>query len=201
MTTPSADELLAAACGALSRRFALADAESQVTDAAGLYAIHGEAAIWYELGLDAPPDGRPLYVGKAEESLVRRDLQQHFRSGSTGRSTVRRTFAALLAGIKGWTAVPRNPTKPDKFSHFALCETDEAALTSWMNTSLQLAVWPKPDGCSSLHVVEERVLQCWVPPLNIQHNRRSPWRKQVRRARQEMATRVRNASRRARSSA
>jgi hypothetical protein len=31
----------------------------------GLYAVHGEARAWDELGLEKPPDGRPLYVGRA----------------------------------------------------------------------------------------------------------------------------------------
>lgn len=62
----------------------------------GLYAIHANAGVWRQLGLGAPPDERPLYVGKAEDSLVTRDLSTHFgdpkpgKQSITGRSTVRR---------------------------------------------------------------------------------------------------------------
>jgi hypothetical protein len=31
----------------------------------GLYAVHGGPRAWDELGLEKPPDGRPLYVGRA----------------------------------------------------------------------------------------------------------------------------------------
>src|SRR5262245_24881024 len=55
----------------------------------GLYAIYGSAETWQQLGLCKPPDDRPLYVGKAEDSLVGRDLQMHFADGLTGFSTVR----------------------------------------------------------------------------------------------------------------
>lgn len=38
-----------------------------------------------------------LYVGKAERRLRGRDLWTLFNTGRTGRSTLRRTLAALLA--------------------------------------------------------------------------------------------------------
>jgi hypothetical protein len=73
----------------------------------GLYAIYGGATTWNELGLGEPPDGRPLYIGKAEDSLVTRDLKTHFGDGRTGQSTVRRSFAQHELGKRGpksiWT--------------------------------------------------------------------------------------------------
>ena len=71
-------------------------AADSVPDRPGLYAIYGDAQTWSELGLGEPPDMHPLYVGKAEASLVTRDLRTHFSDGPTGQSTVRRSFAALL---------------------------------------------------------------------------------------------------------
>ena len=73
----------------------LTAAVGAVPDRPGLYAIHASPQTWRELGLGDPPDGRPLYVGKAEDSLVTRDLKTHFGDGRTGHSTVRRSFAAL----------------------------------------------------------------------------------------------------------
>jgi hypothetical protein len=128
-----------------------------------------------------------LYVGKAEVSLQARDLQQHFRSGSTGSSTIRRTFAALLRDELSFSGIPRNKAKPDKPSHFALADDHEAKLTAWMNDRLELAVWPQPIERGDLHAVEVGVIACFVPPLNIQDNASSPWREYVRKARARMA--------------
>lgn len=72
------------------------DAAAVVPPSAGLYAINGEATVWRALGLGDPPDGRPLYVGKAERSLSGRGLGTHFATGRTGPSTLRRSLAALL---------------------------------------------------------------------------------------------------------
>lgn len=89
-----------------------------VPDAPGLYAIHGGAFVWKELGLGRKPDGRPLYVGKAESSLLARDLRQHFADGRTGSSTLRRSFAALLHDRLELHGIPRNPAKPAYFANY-----------------------------------------------------------------------------------
>lgn len=177
-----------AACTALGGvKHTIADAEQHVSDIAGLYAIYGAHAIWQQLGLGDPPDARPLYVGKAEVSLRSRDLKQHFETGATGSSTVRRTFAAMLREALGVHGVPRDKANPRKWSHFALDDEHEIALTAWMRMSLMLAVWAKPAECDDLHAVEKGVLAKLVPPLNIQHNAKSPWLKQVKNARKVMA--------------
>jgi hypothetical protein len=88
----------AARAALTSPRHSPAEAAPHVAAVPGLYAIYGGQDIWLQLGLGDPPDDRPLYVGKAEESLVSRDLKTHFGSGRTGSSTVRRSFAALLRG-------------------------------------------------------------------------------------------------------
>jgi hypothetical protein len=108
----------------------------------GLYAIYGDE-VWEELGLGAAPDDRPLYVGKAEDSLATRDIKTHFGDGRTGQSTVRRSFAALLAQRLDLHGTPRNPDKPAHFSNYGLSPSDDRKLTDWMKEHLRLAVWPK----------------------------------------------------------
>ncbi len=176
-----------AACTALAGiRHTIAEADLHVPDAPGLYAIYGAQAIWQQLGLDTP-DRRALYVGKAENSLKARDLRQHFGTGATGSSTVRRTFAAMLREALGFRGVPRDKAKPGKFSHYALDDKHEIALTEWMRENLTLAVWAKPSDCGDLHVVEKAVLAKLAPPLNLQDNAASQWRAAVRKARRAMA--------------
>ncbi len=131
---------------------ALPAARAAVPVRPGLYAVYGDAAAWEQLGLGRPLDRRPLYVGKAEGSLAGRDLRQHFGTGSTGSSTLRRSLAALLRTRLGLTAVPRNPARPEQFAHYALVGADEVRLTTWMEQHLTLSVWV-PDGPVELGAV------------------------------------------------
>jgi hypothetical protein len=153
--------------------------------------VHATTATWCQLGLGEPPDARPLYVGKAEVSLVSRDLKTHFRSGRTGQSTVRRTFAALLRTELELHPVPRNAAKPDHPAMYALLPDDDAKLTAWMTELLEIATWTKPIDCTELVAVEVAVIRGWCPPLNIKDNASSPWKPTLSQARRAMADVVR----------
>jgi hypothetical protein len=97
---PGRPRPLASAIKALTEpRHSLADAPTAVKNP-GLYAIYGDAQAWRELGLGGPCDDRPLYVGKAEDNLIKRDLDTHFGNGQTGRSTVRRSIAAAFRAVR-----------------------------------------------------------------------------------------------------
>lgn len=181
--TTSIDEATAAL--AVSGTPTIADAEADVPDLPGLYAIHGDAAIWRELGLGDPPDDRPLYVGKSESSLAARDIRTHFGDGRTGSSTVRRSFAALLRERLALSALPRNPQKPERFANYALSPADDAKLTRWMREHLRLAVWPRA-GSAPLEQIEREVLRRWLPPLNLK-DCATRWQPTVKAARAVMA--------------
>jgi hypothetical protein len=176
---------------ALLRPGALAGAEARVPNRPGLYAIYGDRETWSALGLGDPPDARPLYVGKAEDSLVTRDLKTHFGDGRTGQSTLRRSFAALLHDTLALRGIPRNTAKPGYFSNFGLSAADDAALTRWMQKRLLLATWSKPGDCPfALGEIESALLGVFVPPLNLQ-GVVTPWTAQVKTARAAMADEAR----------
>lgn len=155
----------------------------------GLYAIRGPASAWEALGLGVPPDGRPLYVGKAEDSLVARDVKTHFGTGRTGSSTVRRSVGALLAGPLDLRAIPRNLANPGSFSQFAFQSVGEERLSAWMLANLTLATWA-PASPVDLGAMETLVLERLVPPLNLSKVR-TPWKPQVSAARKVMAAQAR----------
>jgi hypothetical protein len=158
---------LSAVLAALQQpRFALRGAPPTLPPQPGLYAIYGDDQAWVELRLGTTPGDMPLYVGKAEDSLVKRDLQTHFGDGRTGSSTVRRSFAALLRESLLLSGRPRNPAKPGYFSNYGLSPEDDAKLTRWMRDRLELAVWSS-DGSHPLKAIEIDVLQRWHPPINI----------------------------------
>lgn len=169
-------------------RMRVATADRRVPPKAGLYAVYGSRAVWSDLGLGRQPDGRPLYVGKAEESLAARDLQQHFADGETGRSTLRRSFAALLRRQLRLQAIPRNPERPADFDRFGLSPTDDTRLTTWMRTRLWIAVWVAPAG-SQLKVIEDHLKFLWSCPLNLDNGSR--WQELVRAERAFMADQAR----------
>lgn len=180
-------------------RYALADGDPDLPAGRGLYALYGGADVWNGLGLGSPPDDRPLYVGKAEASIVNRDLRGHvgWPSGSTsltGRSTLRRSIVALLAKSGGpdFKAVPRNPAKPERFANYGLSRQDDILLTEWMRDGLSLSIWVAPNGVT-LRSVEREVLAHWEPPLNLTAVT-TPWTRMVKEARAEKAVQARQSA-------
>lgn len=160
------EAVLRAAVAALvdGPRHSIADAAEVVPNTAGLYAIYGDGEAHSQLTLGSL--ALPLYVGKAERSLVGRDLRTHFATGKTGSSTVRRTLAALLREALDLHAVPRNLARPDGRASYSLEVRGDQRLTEWMHAHLQLAVWARPDGVV-LDQVETAVLDELQPPLNL----------------------------------
>lgn len=158
-----------------------------VPDRPGLYAMYGDRSVWRALGLGEAPDDRPLYIGKAAESLVSRDLGTHFATGETGRSSPRRSFAALLVGELNLDAIPRRRDNPEprKWAHYALEPDGDQRLTEWMREHLRLAVWPFTGTCL-LAAVESDVMTHWKPPLNLV-GVLQPGRSQVKHARAAMS--------------
>jgi GIY-YIG catalytic domain-containing protein len=158
----------------------------------GLYAVYGSADVWRTLHLGDPPDGRPLYVGKAERSLSSRDVGTHFgfagKGGNsvTGTSTLRRTLSALLRTQLGFRGRYRNPARREKASHFGLSRDHDAALSDWMRGNLVATYWEMPTLEVALDDVETAVLRRLEPPLNIAKVLHR-WTKQVKEARQVMA--------------
>jgi hypothetical protein len=176
------------------RRGPLDGAKDRVPNRPGLYAIFGDDRTWHDLGLGAPTDERPLYLGKAEDSLVTRDLKTHFGNGRTGQSTVRRSFAALLRDSMGLRGIPRNPSNPGHFSNYGLSPAHDAELTRWMTSRLELAAWPKPANCRfSLGEIEAALLTELQPPLNLQ-GVSTPWTTKLKAARAVLADEARSAA-------
>lgn len=155
--------------------WAIRNAAQHVPARPGLYAIYGDEQAWRDLQLESAPD-LPLYVGKAQESLVSRDLNGHFATNPkstprTGSSTVRRSFAALLRETLDLHAVPRNLAKPERFANYGLADGGDARLNEWMHARLTLAVWPAPTSMTvPLGDVETAVIVRFTPPINLDKN-------------------------------
>lgn len=176
---------IAAVLDALRAPMPIDEAGRTIPPRPGLYAVHGGAGVWAELKLGEPPDDRPLYVGKSESSVLARDIRQHFETGRTGSSTLRRSLAALLAPEHHLRAQPRNPAKPGYFSNYGLEPASDAWLTDWMTRNLELAFWI-PSSPVVLRAVEQRVVAQLQPPLNLE-GVVTPWKRDVSMARRSLA--------------
>jgi hypothetical protein len=174
---------------ALSASAASPVARADVPGSRGLYAVHGAGSVWRDLGLGDPPDERPLYIGKAEDSLVARDIRTHFSSGRTGSSTLRRSLAALLTDKLDLAPKPRNPDRPGYFANYGLEPDSDGRLTTWMRKRLAIATWTPPAD-EWLDSVETLVLEALKPPLNLAKIA-TPWTATVSAARTRMAARAR----------
>jgi GIY-YIG catalytic domain len=150
--------IVAQARNALEKQRPLDRVEGLVPDRPGLYAIHGDGNTWTGLGLGKPPDDRPLYVGKAEDSLVARDVKTHFGDGRTGQSTVRRSFAALLHDelLAVWS-------KPDGCT-YALAAIEAVLLAKWQPPlNLQGIVTPWTPRLKSARAAMAEEARTWEP--------------------------------------
>lgn len=191
MSTDLVHEMAEDAISALTgQRWPIVDAQEHLPAVPGLYAVYGSSVAWANLGLKEADIARPLYVGKAEDSFVSRDLRTHFASGKTGQSTVRRSFAALLRASLDLHGRPRNPKNPARFANFGLFPDDDSRLTAWMWLQLSLAAWPT-SGDATLRDVEREVVRRLDPPLNIEHLPRAS-RRELSAARRAMADEARH---------
>jgi GIY-YIG catalytic domain-containing protein len=183
------DAIVAAAVGALSAPGKALNDGGHVPPSAGLYAVHADPSVWNDLALGTPPDARPLYVGKAEHSLVSRDIMTHFSSGKTGSSTLRRSLAALLRERLRIRACPRNPEHPDGSANFGLEPDSDDRITQWMRDNLRLSVWSRDVACD-LDALETDVLTTLQPPLNLSKIK-TDWTGEIKRHRAVLAAEAR----------
>lgn len=83
-----------------------------------------------------------IYIGIAKDSLRKRDFPQHFKSGQSGRSTLRRSLGAVLKEQLRLAAIPRGGEGDKKrFDNYKFTDYGEALLTSWMEENLEIGYW------------------------------------------------------------
>lgn len=166
-----------------ARRTPAGQAEETFPDEPGLYAIWADPDGLQQLHRALPTistdPARPIYVGKSESSLLKRDARGHFRAGQTGRSTLRRSIAALLHRLDETGplhARPRNPQNPERFDKFGLDDASEQVLQEWIEQHLSIAWWTPLDETTPQPVVSLETLEralighplwCAPPALNL----------------------------------
>lgn len=116
--------------------------------------------------------GKPVYFGKAEDSLEKRILQTHLFEGRTGSSTVRRTFGAILRRKLQLCPKRRGFTGSERdFQNFKFDNRSEMRLSKWMKQNLSVGWCAKNAPRTRLREREIAIIQATSPPLNLQHSR------------------------------
>lgn len=144
----------------------------------GIYAV----SFW---GIDFPLEEAEdsikkntiLYIGKTLSSQEERDLEQHFTSGQTRRSTLRRTFGALLMDSFNLEPIPRSNTEASdrKYVNYRFIDKEENIITNWMIENLGLSFYEYPKKPYEIEKLETTIIREVVPPLNIQKNDSNPF--------------------------
>ncbi len=103
----------------------------------GIYAFYlSDRSNLFEFG----NGGQIIYVGISKDSLHDRDFNQHFKTGKTGSSTLRRSIGAILKTHLNLIAIPRSDSNDKKrFDNYKF--NYEQLLTDWMIANLQIGYW------------------------------------------------------------
>jgi len=108
-------------------------------DKPGIYAIFlTDGASLKEFG----NDGQLLYIGISTRSLNERDFKEHFATGKTGKSTLRRSIGAILYDELSLAARPRGvPNDSKRIDNYTFENEGDERLTAWMKTNLEIGYW------------------------------------------------------------
>jgi len=101
----------------------------------GVYAIFLNQGIKLPHGIVQGEQGC-IYVGKAESGIRKRILQEHLKTGNSGRSAFRRRLGAVLKDELKLTAIPRDEKFGKKHRLFKFEEAGEVALSKWITENV-----------------------------------------------------------------
>lgn len=136
----------------------------------GIYAFFlSEKSKLGEFGIG----GQIIYIGIAKHSLQDRDFNQHFKSGKTGSSTLRRSVGAIIKSKLNLTAIPRGGVNDSKrYENYKFLQ--EQDLTDWMISNLEIGYWtPQMDlSYQELRDIENQITMHFKPTLDLDNRTR-----------------------------
>lgn len=114
--------------------------------------------------------GQVIYVGIAKSSLKKRDLNQHFKTGRTGSSTLRRSIGAILKEQLKLRALPRGkPNTANRINNYRFDLPEDKELTDWMKANLEIGYWEDRNSIpyKSLRELEKQLIIKLKPTLDL----------------------------------
>ena len=146
----------------------------QAPNKSGVYAIYLKDLPDIN-GLQAGNDGL-IYIGSTSD-LARREFENHFSSQSTGFSTLRRSFGAILKENLRLEAIPRSPGPSEtNVRNYKFLSDGEDRLTDWMKENLEVGICPISSDYES---IEKKLLLIVRPILNLT-GWGNPYRKEIK---------------------
>ena len=123
-----------------------------------------------------------IYIGKTESSQIERDLRQHFSSGETGRSTLRRSIGAIVREHLDLKPQPRNPSERSerKYRNYEFDAEGEDRLTDWMETNLGLSFYKYKKSPRKIEELEVELIGMTAPILNLKNNPNNRWVSEIK---------------------
>jgi hypothetical protein len=116
--------------------------------------------------------GELLYVGKAQDSLCKRISKDHFKTGTTGRSPVRRSLGAALRTAMDLRVMPRSAChKPIDFYNYKFSPEGEKRLTAWMECNLEVGFSALDCAIDEIKESERAAIGVAAPILNLAGNK------------------------------
>jgi hypothetical protein len=116
-----------------------------------------------------------IYVGIAKDSLRKRDLNTHFRTGRTGHSTLRRSIGAILKQQLKLIALTRNGTTAQTSIDNYKFDTDgDQRLSDWMLDNLKIGYWEDQNKIpyGELRQLEKDLIKELKPTLDLDNRTR-----------------------------
>ena len=136
------------------------------------------------------PEGkdRLIYIGQCR-NLVHRIFGQHFSTGKTGSSALRRSLGALLKHELSLKAIPRAPGPLERnVLNYRFDPDSEDRLTKWMCHHLEVGVHASPN----YDALEHSLVQRFRPLLNLT-TWPNPYRDKIKQLHNECADEARKA--------
>jgi hypothetical protein len=137
----------------------------------------------HELGgsLWGEPEPPIIYIGR-----IGKDSARHWRD-DTGKSTVRRSLAAMLANTLSLQAVPSSddPNDNDRYTNYRLTADSENRLSEWMKANIKVAFGElKPSQVEASYLA---LVNYNTPKLNFQGNPHNTFGQQIKSYRKILA--------------
>ena len=134
---------------------------AEVPSKCGVYGVFLKAPEELK-GFSKNTDGL-IYIG-CSSNLSKREFEQDFNSGETGRSTLRRSIGAIFKEEFGLTAIPRNSgSSENNVRNYKFRPEGEERLTNWMADNLEVGVCPS----GNYESIKKELIPLLMPPLSL----------------------------------
>tara|TARA_B100001971_G_C18189484_1_gene537724 strand:- start:184 stop:1338 length:1155 start_codon:yes stop_codon:yes gene_type:complete len=111
-----------------------------------------------------------LYLGITERGIKNREINEHLKTGKTGKSSFRRSVGAILKKDLNLSAIPRSKTAEKKYAaNYKFDESGEERLTKWIKNNCTFGYYfpNRKYDRNALEAIEDELTIAYRPTLNL----------------------------------